>query len=178
MNIDSKHSGRQTLISSRTAFLLLNERNFLSQMSFDSCLTYLWNCKRKVFLNFIPKIIIKHHENNQSSYRHLFAILAFAKVWNLEIRGKNPRNVQFEKSAKICEILTVAPQTRRSEQEYCTATAIPFIYSFSGNCSASAPISTFTCLWAIYLFPGSVYIFPPAEKADPSVGIYNSLTDT
>ena len=29
-------------------------------------------------------------------------------------------------------------------------------------------ISTFMCLWAIYIFPGSVYIFPPAEQADPS----------
>ncbi len=51
---------------------------------------------------------------------------------------------------------------------YHTATAIPFIYSFSGNSAASAPISTFMCLWAIYIFPGSVHIFPPAEKADPS----------
>ncbi len=50
----------------------------------------------------------------------------------------------------------------------CTATAIPIIYSFSGNCAASAPISTFMCLWAIYIFPGSVHIFPPAEKTDPS----------
>jgi hypothetical protein len=49
-----------------------------------------------------------------------------------------------------------------------TATEIPFIYSFPGNSAASAPISIFMCLWAIYIFPGSVYIFPPAEKADPS----------
>ncbi len=49
---------------------------------------------------------------------------------------------------------------------YCTATKIPFMYSFSGNSAASAPISTFMCLWAIYIVPGSVYIFPPAEKAD------------
>ncbi len=43
-----------------------------------------------------------------------------------------------------------------------------YIYSFSGNCAASAPISTFMCLWAIYIFPGLVHIFPPAEKAEPS----------
>ncbi len=49
-----------------------------------------------------------------------------------------------------------------------TATAIPFIYYLSGNSVASAPISTFMCLWAIYIFPGSVHIFLPAEKADPS----------
>ncbi len=49
-----------------------------------------------------------------------------------------------------------------------TATKIPFMYSFSGNSAASAPISTFMCLWAIHIVPGSVYIFPPAEKADRS----------
>jgi hypothetical protein len=28
--------------------------------------------------------------------------------------------------------------------------------------------SSFMCLWAIYIFPESVHIFPPAEKAGPS----------
>ncbi len=44
-----------------------------------------------------------------------------------------------------------------------TATQISLMYSFSGNSAASAPISTFMCLWAIYIVPGTVYIFPPAE---------------
>ncbi len=49
-----------------------------------------------------------------------------------------------------------------------TATKIPFMYSFSEKCAASVPIPTFMCLWAIYIFPGSVHIFPAAEKANQS----------
>jgi hypothetical protein len=32
----------------------------------------------------------------------------------------------------------------------CTATQIPSIYSFSGNCAASVLISKFMCLWAVH----------------------------
>ncbi len=54
-----------------------------------------------------------------------------------------------------------------------TATKIPFMYSFSGNIAASAPISKLMCLWAIYIVPGSVY----SRLGRPIVGIYKSLKD-
>ncbi len=52
----------------------------------------------------------------------------------------------------------------------CTATKIPIMCSFPGNCAASAPISTFMCLWVIYIFGCS--------KIDrPILEIYKSLID-
>jgi hypothetical protein len=56
----------------------------------------------------------------------------------------------------------------------CTERKLPFMCSFSGNCVASVSISTFVCLRAIYLFPGSIYsqdrstYFPATGKADRS----------
>jgi hypothetical protein len=59
-----------------------------------------------------------------------------------------------------------------------TATKSPFVYSPKRNCTASVTITIFMCLWAIYIFPGSVHIFPAAGIGRPILGIYKLLTDT
>ncbi len=58
-----------------------------------------------------------------------------------------------------------------------TASKIPLMYPFSGNCAALVSVSTFLCLWAIYIFPGLVHLFPCSWIGRPMLEIYNSLAD-
>ncbi len=58
-----------------------------------------------------------------------------------------------------------------------TARKVPFMNSFSGNCAASVLISTFMCLWAIYILPRLFHIFPCSRTGRPILEKYKSLTD-
>ncbi len=66
-------------------------------------------------------------------------------------------------ASSFCRYWTLCSACYKKKQ-MCTGREILFMYSFSGNCAASFPIFTFMCLWAIYIVPGLVHIFPLQQK--------------
>ncbi len=58
-----------------------------------------------------------------------------------------------------------------------TVPKIQLMCSQNRNYDASVPIPTFKCLWAFYIFPGSVHILGCSKTDRPILEIYKSLTD-
>jgi hypothetical protein len=58
---------------------------------------------------------------------------------------------------------------------HCNGNSV-YIYSFSGNCAASAPISTFKSVSGLYIPRIGPHI-SSSRKGRPILGIYNLLTD-
>ncbi len=100
------------------------------------------------------------------STRDLFAVVVWHNLKGITFSTKrtNMKNVAFAKIFRW--------SFRGSPDLDHTATKIPFMYSFSGNCASPVLISTFKCLWAIDL---RILL---QEICGPILGIYKSLTDT
>ncbi len=69
-------------------------------------------------------------------------------------------------------VLNIEHSPGQYSRSFYTTTKIPFTYSFFRNCAASVPISTFMCLWAIYMF----HIFPCSRIGRPILEIYINLS--
>jgi hypothetical protein len=75
----------------------------------------------------------------------------------------------LDSTSYACTVLVISMlghcnQTLQGKSHLCT--------SLPGNCVASVPISKFKCLWAIYIFPGSVHIFPCSRISRPILEKY------
>ncbi len=75
------------------------------------------------------------------------------------------------------QIEVLQDQTHIMLQVHCNKNPI-YVFLFWEFYGLSPNFHSYMCLWAIYIFPGSIHIFSCRRIGRSIVGIYNSLTDT
>ncbi len=150
----------------------------ISKEAHDSCRFCCWNICGQHFSTKVHKLmdaaLLLPKKDVEDAERKVI-ILPILVGWGGDRKGCNlfsfysPDNpifhslVHFLFSLSPCSLyylrLPLSPST--SPAPHCNEARI-YVFLF-WELRASAPISTFMCLWAIYTFPGSAHIFPAAE---------------
>jgi hypothetical protein len=110
-------------------------------------------------------LILVKNTNSSKNQDSLWCWVNYHALFDISLRFFDI-SYQFMHFFRLCIIIC------------CTATKIPFTYSFSGNCPASVPIPTFMCLVSDLYIPRICPQISCSRIGRSIVGIYKSLTDT